>query len=105
MTQQQHGDVLLLKVAAIPVGAKPRKPANGRCVLAEGEATGHAHVMDCGTAEMFEAEDGTLYLSVKEPTELTHEEHATQTVEPGVYEIGRVVEVDPFEGEVRTVAD
>lgn len=104
--QQQHGDVLLLKLTRLPENLVRRKPrVDGKIVLADGEVTGHAHVMDCETAVLMEDKDGTLYLDVKDNTVLTHEEHGPQTVEPGMYEIGRVVEVDPFEDEVRVVAD
>lgn len=101
----QQGDVLLKKVSAVPVGAKKRATVGGRYVVAEGETTGHAHALVASEAvEMYER-DGVLYLNVKEPTSLVHEEHDTQTVEPGIYEVGIVREVDPFTEEVRSVRD
>lgn len=104
--QQQHGDVLIFRIASMPSGLQKRVPQGGRHVLAEGESTGHAHVItsleDC---DLYADENGVLYLDVRSPVELTHEEHATQTITPGAYRIGRVREIDPFEGEIREVRD
>ena len=101
----QQGDVLLRRIEALPSGTKAVQPQGGRYVVAEGEATGHAHALPVGAAcEMFER-DGTLYLNVTDAVGLTHEEHHAQTVEPGVYEVGKVVEMDPFTDEVRVVQD
>ena len=103
---RQHGDVLLFKRDVLPDGLKRQQPKAGRLVLAEGEVTGHAHVIaaldDC---DLYADEDGTLYLEVRAEVDLTHEEHATQTIAPGAYRVGRVREVDPFENEVKQVAD
>jgi hypothetical protein len=106
MDQQQHGDVLINRINELPKGLKKVKDRNGRLILADGEVTGHAHAipMTPGTF-LYEDEDGTLYLETEQEVTLTHEEHAAQTIEPGIYEVGRVVEVDPFEDAVREVAD
>jgi hypothetical protein len=105
MKGYQQGDLLLKVVSSIPQDAKPVQSKAGRFILAEGEATGHAHaVLECPTVELYER-DGTLYLKVAEETEVVHEEHHKQVVGPGLYEVGRVVEVDPFENAIRTVAD
>ena len=102
----QHGDVLVFSIESLPAGLTKSKPKNGRWILAEGETTGHAHaICDLNHCDVYCGEDGTLYLSVKESVELTHEEHATQTIAPGNYRVGRVREVDPFEGEIRAVQD
>ena len=106
MNQFQHGDVLGLRVSEMPQGVKKVKPRSGRYILADGEATGHAHAIAIADGvELYEAPDGTMYLKTDIETELTHEEHHTQTIAPGIYEIGQVVEVDPFEGEIRRVMD
>lgn len=104
----QQGDVILEKVKGITrdANAKPLRPTARGFVLAEGEATGHAHVL---TAEPEACEAfvsaGITYVTVKEATPLVHEEHKTLTITPGTYKIGHVVEVDPFEQEVRRVLD
>lgn len=104
--QVQHGDVLLFGAAKIPSSAKRQEPTNGRIVLAEGEATGHAHVIcDLDSCDLYADENGTLYVEVKTPVALLHEEHATIIVQPGTYRVGRVREMDPFAEEIREVAD
>lgn len=48
INQIRHGDVGLLPVAAIPAGATDitnTATIDGRVILAEGEATGHAHAL------------------------------------------------------------
>ena len=101
----QQGDVLLRVVDAVPQDAKRRVAVGGRFVVAEGEVTGHAHALaECEAVEMFER-GGVLYLRVTEATPMTHEEHKPQVVQPGVYEVGIVKEVDPFTDEVRAVQD
>jgi len=103
---QQQGDVLIYKMKALPIGLKKLKPINGRFILAEGEATGHAHAIPfTKDMDLYEKEDGTLYMKVKAPVVLSHEEHAAQTIEPGLFEIGIIREVDPFSRAVRNVAD
>ena len=100
----QHGDVLIKKVEKIPSSAKRKRPSNRGNVLADGEATGHAHVMTPDKTELYE-DDGTLYLTVKESTPVTHEEHNPIEIEAGDYEIGIVQEYDHFAEEVRVVKD
>lgn len=105
MKGYQQGDCIAIKIDAVPEGSKAVKPGPRGYVLAEGEHTGHAHCIDATRdVEMYE-KDGVLYLKVAAPAPLTHEEHHTQTIEPGIYEVRRVVEVDPFSDEIRTVAD
>lgn len=110
--QQSHGDVLLYKIDKIPEGVKDKKHKKG-IVLAEGEVTGHYHIVtpkrekQTYTAEeigLFE-KDGILYLKTTIPTKITHEEHKPQTIDPGIYQIGIVQEYDHLEQEKRNVVD
>lgn len=78
----RHGDVIIERVDAVPKDAKLLK---GRAELAYGEVTGHAHRVDIG--ELFETKDGQLYLRTDKLANLTHEEHRTITLEPGVYKV------------------
>lgn len=88
MVMYRQGDVLLIRVDSPAAGeAVPRD--GGRIVLAYGEATGHAHAISAPEADLFETERGVRYLEVREPAELTHEEHAPIPLEPGVYEVRR----------------
>jgi hypothetical protein len=102
----QHGDVLLFKVNRVPNDAKRVASDGGRHVLAEGEATGHAHaIRDTAGSDLYVDSEGTLFLGVRTAVDLTHEEHATQTIEPGTYRVGRVREIDPFTEEIEEVKD
>ena len=101
--QIQQGDVLIQKIDKLPSGLRPMTDTRGS-VLAEGEATGHYHCAE-GEVELFEAEDGTLYLSVTEEATVSHQEHKPITLEPGVYQIGIVQEYDYLKGMMWDVVD
>lgn len=81
----RHGDVMLRPVEApyrMTLGS-----AGEKLVLAEGEATGHAHVL---TGAVVPATAGhRAYVQVLEPSLLTHEEHKEARVPPGWYEVVR----------------
>ena len=99
----QHGDCLLSTVAAIPDGCEIVHEGPG-AVLAEGEITGHAHrVREFGT--LYRHKDGSTYLKLDAPADLTHEEHHTIHLVPAIYEVKRVQEYDYLEMQARTVAD
>lgn len=105
MRQYQQGDVLFIGVGAIPKGAKAIRPTKqGRYVLREGEATGHAHTVAASGTELLE-QDGIMYLVADMDTIVQHEEHKPVALPKGIYAIGPVVEEDPFADEVRAVAD
>ncbi len=104
MKQLQHGDVLLREVAKLPKGVieVPRKEI---ClILAEGEATGHHHVIIDKPATLWELK-GDLYLEVTEPVTITHDEHKALPIPVGIYQIGRVMEYDYFSEMERQVRD
>lgn len=97
----QQGDVLFFSTDALPEGAKKVDDL----VIARGEATGHSHrFAKTSTAQMF-MHDGTMFAVVGAPSPVVHEEHATVTLAPGVWQVGRVREFDPFEEVIRYVAD
>lgn len=87
MDQVTHrqGDVVLIKVAALPKGAKR---VEGPIILAHGEVTGHAHQIFGGGCALMEAGSKT-FLTADQLLDLTHQEHATLVIEPGVYEVRR----------------
>jgi hypothetical protein len=109
----RQGDVLLVPVDSLPKGAVPVDPRNGRLVLADGEATGHAHVvlephtrlLAVGRPRVSSAQ--TRYLVVEAaPATLVHEEHDPITVAPGSYRVVRQREYEPQSRRTwRTVAD
>ena len=79
----RHGDVLLRPVSKIPSGKEIQH--SGEIIIAEGEATGHAHRLKSKEAKAVEA-DGVLYLSLTVPAPLTHEEHKEIVIPAGDYE-------------------
>ena len=99
----QQGDVLIESAEAIPPNALPRARRNGRHILAEGEATGHAHAV-ADDIEVFESA-GVLYCRAAAPFTVRHEEHKPITVPPGVYQVRRVRVYDHFSDEAVAAAD
>lgn len=105
----RQGDVLLVKVDALPAGCTEVPHVNGAIVLAFGEVTGHAHkiadhvdaarMKDAGRqarnalhaakvrARLLEAPNGTRFLEVLKPVNLKHEEHSPVEIPAGIYEL------------------
>jgi hypothetical protein len=94
---KRQGDVLQLRRDDLDIEtlrAEAKLEAKDRCILAEGEATGHAHRVQEApkngqSIEMFMM-NGTRLLYVPETfgtVPITHEEHDTVHLEPGVWEI------------------
>jgi hypothetical protein len=99
--QYRQGDVLLVAVDSLPPNAAVESH-DGRLVLAYGEVTGHAHAVNAAVAQLYTA-GGAQFLQVSERTELVHEEHASITLEPGLYRVVRQREYSPRE--IRRVSD
>lgn len=99
----RQGDVMVIRVDAIPAGAKAVARDNGRVVLAYGEVTGHAHAIADEEVTMLEVDGGIRYLDVQMDAFLRHEEHGTIPLAPGKYEVRRQREYSPEE--IRNVAD
>lgn len=104
-TQIEQGDVVLRRVTAVPKGATEQK---GAIVLARGETTGHAHVVErIPGIRSYQDTEGRLYIEVPEGKTATvrHEEHGAVTLPPGIWERGIAREYDPFAEDARQVAD
>jgi hypothetical protein len=102
--KKQQGDVIIRSTETIPDGAVRVKRSLKGLVLAEGEATGHAHrIVEYG-ADLYE-KDGILYIKVEKPVQVQHEEHKPITLTEGFYRVGHVREYDPFKEEARRIAD
>jgi hypothetical protein len=100
MVMYRQGDVLILSATVIPKTAK-KQP---RCVLALGEATGHAHQIK-EEAFLWVDIDGTKYVEVfgSEAT-VQHEEHGPIVLAgPAIYRIVQQREYTPEE--IRNVRD
>jgi hypothetical protein len=97
----RQGDVLLVPVAEIPAGARRLDRVAGCLVLAEGEQTGHAHVIPDDAADAYFLpladidEMRRRFLKIEAEVALVHEEHAPVTVPPGDYEVRRQREYVP----------
>jgi hypothetical protein len=100
----RQGDLLLVPVPDLPPGLS--KVGSGRLVLLEGEATGHAHVVDDERASLYGWVSSARYLCVEgeSPVMLVHDEHDPLPLSPGVYEVRRQREYVP-QRRSRWVAD
>lgn len=100
--QIQQGDVTLTKIDHLPENGKTI--SRKRCVLAEGEVTGHFHVVEDDEAELIQMGEKML-LKLEKQAILTHNEHKPITLDAGIYEVGRINEYDYFSKMVRKVVD
>lgn len=103
----RHGDVLLVRIDEIPIDARPVEHA-GSYVLAEGETTGHKHLLTVEKPEQLQvaqAPGNVLYLSLEVPAPLRHEEHKEVMVPSGKWKMIFEQEHDYFEEHSRTVID
>ena len=98
----QQGDVLLI-ATEMPRGAK-LKQCGGHLVLAEGEATGHAHAIVDTECQLYSLAD-ELFIKCEKPVTVTHEEHAAIEVPAGTWRVAIVREYDHFAEESRQVMD
>ena len=103
----QQGDVLFFEVNELPKGLKEVPRDSRGIVFAEGEHTGHYHGTQGmgGTALLEDTETGMRYFRTDVKQEVTHQEHGTVTLDPGLYRIGIVREIDPFTQEIEKVRD
>ncbi len=81
----RQGDVLVIEVDAIPEDATA-EARSGRIVLAEGEATGHAHAIHERDARTFTYR-GERFLLTKSKAQLIHEEHGPIEVPAGAWRV------------------
>lgn len=102
----QQGDVLVTSVNNIPVNASKLNPDKLRgWVLAEGEATGHAHtIAEVEAVEMYE-QGGVYFLCAKADVPVRHQEHGVITIPKGNWKVGIVKEYDYDAEEIRSVRD
>lgn len=99
----QQGDVTLRKLASIPEG-KAEIVSRKRLVLAEGEQSGHYHLIEDDDAELIRIGERIL-LKLKKSATIKHQEHLPIRLSPGIWEVGRVREYDPFLDMTRQVMD
>jgi len=101
----RHGDVSLVPVK-LPKGAGKGKEVS-ELVIAFGEQTGHNHtlVAEPGARYKVVEANGERYFVLNKTATLTHPEHKTITVFPGMYVQGQEREKDWFSLSVRKVID
>lgn len=99
----QQGDLIMRRLAAQPSGNK-KVVSRGRCVLADGEHTGHQHAVEESAAELIQIGERMILNLAKQAT-VTHPEHKPIRLSPGIWEVGRVTEYDWISRMERQVVD
>lgn len=97
----RHGDLLIKRISVLPANLKQLQTK----VLAEGETTGHKHKLVGQQVQVFEDSNQQKYIELKEPAQLVHEEHKPIDLDAGNYVVVHEREFEPFEQEIRRVAD
>lgn len=101
----QQGDVLIQSIDKIPQNVKNVKRSDRGFVLADGEVTGHAHVIVDDDIEIMCDEVGIKFITNDHPVTVIHEEHGKVEIPAGTWKIDIVQEYDHFEMESRNVKD
>lgn len=101
----RHGDLVINKINKTDISLDKVKSA----VLAEGEHTGHKHLLrpldNSAQIEFKRTLDNLVFKVEGGRASLTHEEHKEIIFEPGVYEVKILREFDYFNEEIRQVLD
>lgn len=94
--QYRQGDVLIEKISTVPSDTEKVECDQRGVVLAEGEATGHAHTIDRSAVGSVVADaDGDLYFDVQSDVTIDHQEHDSIPLPPGQYRSQRQREYSP----------
>lgn len=114
MNTQQQGEVYIRRVDSLPAGVKltPVKAEGGNLIVSHSESGAH-HVLDPRHVDLMERTDPAeglrmLYAVVKEHTSLRQTAavpHEAADLDPGIFEMRLSREFNPFEEEIRRVAD
>lgn len=100
--KNESGVLCRLSIQECPVEATVEKRKQGRCIIGEGEITGHHHAVIEKTASILE-KDGLRWLDAPKGAELLHEEHRTIELPSGTY---RIVQQRVYHaGKVQRVVD
>jgi len=104
MKNIRHGDVDIFQITKEEVKGEILKH-KGSFILAEGETTGHHHVITADKMEIRKTEHGYI-LTLKSDGTLTHPEHKTLVIPKGDYYVDKEREVDHFgSGVERKIVD
>ena len=104
MKNYRHGDLSFHQIEGLPEDLK-EVTHSGSFVLAEGEHTGNKHVVEAKKMRIFRDAEGRYVLEVKDQATITHKEHHTITLQPGIYRQEVEIERDPFLEKIKEVAD
>jgi len=97
----RHGDLFYKQVDSL----KGEQIFEGkRFTLAEGEATGHHHIITAPKVIITD-DNGQRYMALSSKGTLAHPEHGAVVIEPGIYIEIREREHDYFLNETRRVVD
>lgn len=101
----RHGDIEFIN-ETIDV-SKLKKIGEKTFTVAEGESTGHHHVITAtkGTVDVYEGKNGEMIISVNGTAVLTHPEHKTLEFTTGTWRVDREQEYDYFSLQTRKVLD
>lgn len=99
----RQGDVLLVPATIPETATKIRKDKRRGIVLAEGEATGHAHTIASRAATAYRGGNGDLFVVLAQTAKVQHQEHEAVELQPGTYRVVRQREWNA--GEARRVID
>jgi hypothetical protein len=100
----RHGDISFHPISELPKGLK-EIAHDGTFILARGEHTGHSHVIASPKINIFQDKEGRYVLEVKQEAKITHQEHNTITLQPGIYIQHQEEERDPFLQQIKAVQD
>lgn len=98
--QFRQGDVFIAEVDALPIGKGVQldRDAAGRPVLAYGEKTGHAHVVEALADDIditWVEVGGSRFFSSLGEVAVKHDEHRTLVIPAGTYEVVQQQEYTP----------
>lgn len=103
-----HGDVELHPIEKVPKGLMKIKFNGGTYVLRTGESH-HKHTITAEQVDMIDIYQdkitGMHVIEVKKAVPISHEEHKTIVIEPGIYIEKQENEYNPFESMLRKVQD
>lgn len=103
-----QGDIYFVKINSDELPKFPTQPISqidGKYILAKGEKTGHAHVIEEKNNIKVYEEDGFIYIINQNAIKVEHEEHKPITLEPGIWKVGKQREYDPFINITRAIYD
>ena len=104
MLKLRHGDIPLFKVEKAEGEIVEH---NGSFAVALGETTGHRHLVTVPKLDDMEVRkvDGGYVLTLRAEGTISHEEHGTLVLSPGIYRTGIQRERDAFANFTRRVID